>query len=49
MGTLALLTFVIICYGPGRGNLGFDCNREYTDSCDVVFRARASVFAELTW
>ena len=49
MGTLTLLTFVIIVYGPGNGELGFDCNRLYEDSCSVVFRARASVFAELTW
>ena len=49
MGTLTLFTFVIIVYGPGEGNLGHDCNRAYSDSCDVVFRARAAVFAELTW
>lgn len=49
MGTCTLLTFVIIIYGPGGGNLGEDCNRSYNDSCEVVFRARASVFAELTW
>lgn len=49
MGTLTLLTFVIIVYGPGNGNLGFDCNRGYSTDCAVVFRARASVFAELTW
>lgn len=48
MGTLTLFTFVIIVYGPGEGNLGHDCNRAYSDSCDVVFRARAAVFAELT-
>lgn len=49
MGTCTLLTFVIIVYGPGNGALGKDCNRGYSDSCDVVFRARAAVFAELTW
>ncbi|KAI4167725.1 MAG: hypothetical protein LQ346_009072 [Caloplaca aetnensis] len=49
MGTCTLLTFVIIVYGPGRGELGNDCNRAYSDACDVVFRARAAVFAELTW
>ncbi|OCL02738.1 Na+-exporting ATPase [Glonium stellatum] len=49
MGTLTLFTFVIIVYGPGEGNLGHDCNRAYSHSCDVVFRARAAVFAELTW
>ncbi|KAF1984191.1 potassium/sodium efflux P-type ATPase [Aulographum hederae CBS 113979] len=49
MGTVTILTFVIIVYGPGNGELGHDCNSSYNDSCDVVFRARASVFAELTW
>ena len=49
MGTCTLLTFVIIVYGTGNGNLGFDCNRDYNESCAVVFRARAAVFAELTW
>ena len=49
MGACTLLTFVIVVYGAGGGNLGYDCNREYRDSCDVVFRARAAVFAELTW
>ncbi|KAI4179667.1 MAG: hypothetical protein LQ348_005358 [Seirophora lacunosa] len=49
MGACTLLTFVIIVYGPGDGQLGVDCNRAYSPPCDVVFRARAAVFAELTW
>ncbi|KAI4089355.1 MAG: hypothetical protein LQ339_008561 [Xanthoria mediterranea] len=49
MGTCTLLTFVIIVYGPGNADLGVDCNRYYSGSCDTVFRARAAVFAELTW
>lgn len=50
MGALTLLSFVIVVYGPsGNGDLGFDCNRAYSTSCTVVFRARACVFAELTW
>ena len=54
MGVLTLVTFIIIVYGPGDGRLGHDCNRLYNDnscaeSCDIVFRARAAVFAELTW
>ena len=48
-GTLCLMTFIFIVYGPGEDGLGEDCNRSYSDSCDVVFRARAAVFAELTW
>ena len=49
MGACTLLTFVIVVYGPGNGDLGFDCNRKHSESCNVVFRARAAVFAELTW
>jgi len=49
MGILTLITFIIIVYGFGSGQLGTDCNKTYSDSCDVVFRARAAVFVELTW
>jgi len=49
MGVLTLVTFVIVVYGANNGNLGVDCNRHYSDSCHAVFRARAAVFAELTW
>lgn len=49
MGTCCLMTFIFIVYGPGPDGLGEDCNKSYNDSCDVVFRARAAVFAELTW
>lgn len=49
MGILTLLTFVIVVFGVGDGDLGTECNRTYSPSCDTVFRARAAVFAELTW
>ena len=49
MGTCTLMTFVIIIYGANNGGLGIDCNRSYGDTCEPVFRARAAVFAELTW
>lgn len=49
MGTCTLLTFVILIYGVRDGDLGFDCNRTYEPSCEPVFRARATIFAELTW
>ncbi|EEH45452.2 potassium/sodium efflux P-type ATPase, fungal-type [Paracoccidioides brasiliensis Pb03] len=51
MGACTLLTFVIIIYGAGNGkeDLGHDCNGFDNESCHVVFRARAAVFAELTW
>lgn len=49
MGACTLATFVIIIYGANNGNLGVDCNRSISDSYIPVFRARAAVFAELTW
>jgi Na+-exporting ATPase len=49
MGSLTLLSFVIVVYGAGTGNLGVDCNRAYSEACNDVFRGRATVFAELTW
>ena len=49
MGACTLTTFVFIVYGPGQDGLGDDCNKAYNASCDVVFRARATVFVELTW
>ena len=49
MGMCTLLTFVVIVYGVADGDLGTDCNRHYSSSCTTVFRARAAVFAELTW
>ncbi|CAG8978988.1 hypothetical protein HYALB_00011032 [Hymenoscyphus albidus] len=49
MGTTTLMTFVIVVYGANSSDLGYDCNKKYTDACGPVFRARAAVFAELTW
>ena len=49
MGALTLATFIIVVYGANGGNLGQDCNKHYSDSCEAVFRARAAVLAELTW
>ncbi|KAK4188431.1 hypothetical protein QBC35DRAFT_195331 [Podospora australis] len=49
MGTCTLMTFVIVVYGKYDGNLGHDCNSKWSEACRPVFRARAAVFAELTW
>lgn len=49
MGACTMCTFVIIIYGANGGDLGVDCNTEYSDACEAVFRARAATFAELTW
>ena len=49
MGTLCLVAFVAVVYGRGNGQLGKDCNQDFNDTCDVVFKARATVFAVLTF
>lgn len=49
MGSLCLVAFVAVVYGGGRGELGEGCNQDWNGSCDVVFRARATVFAVLSW
>ena len=49
MGACTMVTFCVILYGAYGGNLGYDCNETYNESCDAVFKARAATFAELTW
>lgn len=49
MGVCTLMTFIAIVYGYYGGQLGQSCNTQWSESCEPVFRARAAVFAELTW
>lgn len=58
MGALCLLTFVIVVFvaseelglpSSAPEVFGVDCNREFNGRCEAVYRARAAVFAELTW
>ncbi|KAI9672356.1 MAG: hypothetical protein M1817_003378 [Caeruleum heppii] len=49
MGSLCLVAFVSVVYGAGRSDLGQDCNQDYNSSCDVVFRARATTYATLSF
>ncbi|KAF1953757.1 sodium P-type ATPase-like protein [Byssothecium circinans] len=46
---LCLSSFVLVIYGFGDGDLGVGCNEHYSKSCELVFRARATTFACLTW
>lgn len=46
---LCLSSFVLVVYGFGGGSLGEGCNESYSESCELVFRARATTFACLTW
>jgi Na+-exporting ATPase len=49
MGSLCLVSFVSVVYGAGNGNLGADCNQEWNETCDIVFRGRATTYATLTF
>lgn len=42
-------TFTVIIYGNDGGQLGYECNKRYSDSCKDVFKARSAAFATMTW
>ncbi|KAJ2780246.1 hypothetical protein H4R18_003558 [Coemansia javaensis] len=48
IGLLSIANFWLVISGFGDGNMGRDCNREYSDACNLVYRARGTVFATLT-
>lgn len=49
MAALCIANFVLVLYGFGNGHIGENCNNEYSDGCDLVFRARATCFTAMTW
>lgn len=49
IAALCLCSFVLRVYAWGEGNLGSNCNDAWSESCETVFRARATTFACLTW
>ncbi|KIW02627.1 potassium/sodium efflux P-type ATPase, fungal-type [Verruconis gallopava] len=49
MGSLCLAAFASVAYGAGAGDLGEDCNNGWNESCGIVFRARATTYATLTY
>lgn len=49
MSALCLASFVLVLYGFDGGDLGSGCNNSWNDSCESVFRARATTFTCLTW
>jgi P-type Na+/K+ transporter len=49
IAVLCLASFCVVLYGYGDGNLGSSCNETPSPDCDLVFRARATCFALLTW
>ncbi|TIC97427.1 Sodium transport ATPase 5 [Colletotrichum higginsianum] len=46
---LCLASFTLVVFGFGNGELGDRCNETFSESCQLVFRARATTFACLTW
>ena len=46
---LCLASFVLVVFGFGDGSLGSGCNESYNETCELVFRGRATIFACLTW
>ena len=49
MGTLCLSAFMIVVYSGGSGALGSLCNERFWEPCHTVYRARATVFAVLSF
>lgn len=49
IAALCLGSFLLRMYAWGDGELGHGCNERYSESCDTVFRSRATTFACLTW
>ncbi|PKS12971.1 hypothetical protein jhhlp_000312 [Lomentospora prolificans] len=50
MGALCLAAFTSVAYGvAGPNRLGEGCNDGYNDSCEVVFRARSTTYATLSF
>lgn len=51
MGALCLMSFSIVAYvgpDPTGVGLGSGCNEGFNDSCEVVFRARATTYTTIT-
>lgn len=49
MAGCVLGSFTLVIFGFESGNLGFNCNIDYSPSCDAVFRARATCYTTMTW
>jgi len=49
IAALCLGAFSLVMFGFGDGKLGASCNESFSPTCEIVFRARATTFACLTW
>lgn len=48
MGVLCLVSYVVVAYGVGNGDLGTDCNESFNETCDLAYRARGTAYSILT-
>lgn len=48
MASCCMGAFTAVLYGLG-GELGYNCNNNYNDTCNDVFKARSTAFATMTW
>lgn len=46
---MASFTLVLFGFNNGTSDIGRGCNESIDDGCEIVFRARATTFASLTW
>lgn len=51
MASSCMVCFVIVVYGVGNGDLGYDCNSTSSNAlvCNLVFRGRSTSFVTMTW
>ncbi|KAL2690042.1 hypothetical protein Neosp_004110 [[Neocosmospora] mangrovei] len=49
MAGCVLGSFTVVIFGFSDGNLGENCNSDYSKACDAVYRARATCFTTMTW
>lgn len=49
IAALCLGAFALVVFGFGDGSLGSGCNDGFSDGCALVFRARSTTFATVTW
>lgn len=49
MAISIITAFVAVLFGMHDGNLGRDCNLEWSESCNGVFRARSTCYTAMMW
>ncbi|KAG7141282.1 Sodium transport ATPase 5 like protein [Verticillium longisporum] len=49
MAICILSSFVVVIFGFYGGNLGRDCNLEWSEQCNDVFRARSTCYTAMMW